>query len=161
MYRKNFKTPAIIKIVTTIKRLTFFSGFWSLNLRLLTPFHFPKATIPLRLGKTNATGMDRVPGHHFIHVSNFTGQETESKHSKKTWVRAHKESLWQQGAEPRPLSSEVRALPTAEQGRSRMGVDFLVSMRTQVRSPASLSGWRIQHCCGCVGGRQLQLRLDP
>ena len=37
----------------------------------------------------------------------------------------------------------------------------LVSMRTQVRSLASLSGLRIRCGCGCGVGQELQLRLDP
>lgn len=37
----------------------------------------------------------------------------------------------------------------------------LESIRTQVRSLASLRGLRIGRCCGCGVGRQLQLRFDP
>ena len=37
----------------------------------------------------------------------------------------------------------------------------LVSMRTQVRSLALLSGLRIPRCCGCGVGRRLQLLIQP
>lgn len=51
---------------------------WSSDLWFLSQFYFPKATFPIRLGKTHTTGMERV-----LWSSNFTGQETTSKQGER------------------------------------------------------------------------------
>ena len=64
-------------------------------------------------------------------------------------------SVWQKQAEVKNHSYH---------GSSHCGamvMNPIITMRTQIRSPAFFSGSRIQRCCGYCVGWQLQLWFDP